>query len=84
MKLSKNLFEHTLKLLQDIVIPEPYDTEATLLEYGRSTRVVIRHFEMLTSVQFDDDMRFQTDEVHDESGNWILTPELEIAEASAA
>jgi hypothetical protein len=59
-----------------ITIPESEDSIAASPKEGVSMKVLRSLIEMLTSIQLNDDLGFDTDKVADIDTNWVLSPEL--------
>lgn len=81
---STDCFDHGIKLLQDVGIPEAEDGEPLALEEASASPICFAPFMMLTSVNFDHKPALHTTEIGDEGGNRVLSSELRPSALSGA
>ena len=63
-------------LLQDFVVPKPQYGKATLLQVAGALRVASSLFSVLSAVNFDCQLRFDTDEIKDVCTQRLLAAEF--------
>ena len=78
----KNDLEHSVRIQQDIVVPEPENRPSETVQV-RGT-LAIRVVAMLSAISLDHQPTFGTGEVRDEASNGLLAPKLESAELAIA
>jgi len=57
--------EHAIRVLQDIVVPEADDVMALRSKPRRPCFIIFQGIAMLTTIDFDDEVRLRTEEVYD-------------------
>jgi len=80
----QNHFQHRLRLLKHLVIPEPQYPKSLRLHLQVAARIIFRLFLMLPSIQFDNQLRFQAGEIGDVVADGHLAPEAVAAKLVAA
>lgn len=65
--------EHLVRAHQHIIVPEPQHLIAKLMQPLRPCNVT-RGIEVLTAIDFDDQLGFETGEIHDVRTDRKLTP----------
>jgi len=81
---SHDLLQHCLSFPKNLVVPEAEHLKSFSFDSNVATLVVTSAFLMLSPIEFDGKLRFQTCEVGDESGNRHLSPEPVARELSAS
>jgi hypothetical protein len=79
---AEDHFEHSARVLQDIVVPETHDFPAKAVQICGSARVDI--IAVLSAVGFDDQAALHAGEVRDAAADRFLLLELESAEPTIA
>jgi hypothetical protein len=68
--------QHALAICHYFMIIESKNSKAFRFKIKIATRVApfLNRLEMLTTIQFHDQLRFVTEKIHDVGPNWRLTP----------
>ena len=74
--LIENSLCHSFGVGQDIVVPESQDTIALSLQPACALFVVVKLLYVLATIHFNYHAAFETDKVHDEMTNRLLSPKL--------
>ena len=82
--LLKNGFEHSLNVVQDVVVPKANDVIPAFFQRSRSLSVLFRPFAMLTAVNFNDQFSLKRDEIDNESDERDLSFEFDAIELAGA
>jgi hypothetical protein len=80
VKLLKNSVENTVRLAQDVVIPETDDVIPAFFQCRGALSIGSDAFSMLTAINLDDQFPFQRDEIDNISGKQNLPFELDAIE----
>ena len=75
--------EHAIRVREHIGIPETDDAVAAQFEKAR-TAFICRIVRMLTTIEFDDQLSFDADEIGDIKSDRKLPPELETTKGAIA
>jgi len=84
VKLLNQRFENTLDIVQNIVIPETHDAVAESFKLFRAHPVLFNADRMLTTVNFNDQLYFERDEVGRIAGDGNLPLKLIAGEPPSA
>src|SRR5260221_8971475 len=76
--------EHASEILRQLHVPEAQHAEARLLEQLRSMLITLDSLRMLTTIELDDQTRFEALEVGDVTDHGDLPPKLPAAELASA
>jgi hypothetical protein len=68
-------FQNIVRPLQDIAVPEPQHPETRARQMTRAFEIGEQVVRVLAAVEFNDDPRAQTNEIHDVAPQWHLAPE---------
>jgi hypothetical protein len=77
MEMPLDFLHDTLKICQNIVIPKAEDKETLAVEPCCPFCILFPFNRILTSVSFNDQTSFITDEVYDKSADLFLPPEFQ-------
>ena len=72
-----NCLDDAVDVVHDLVVPKSDDFIAQRFKIFCALCVVFDLFQMLTSIQFDDEFLFDADEIGDEVANGVLTAEVD-------
>ena len=75
--------KYDVRLSEDIIVPETEHAEPVRSDKGVATFIVGGLFNMLTSIQLNDDGSFQANEVANVTANRVLAAEFEAAQLSS-
>jgi hypothetical protein len=78
---APDFLEHTLGVLQNVVIPESQNQIAHGFDNSRSIQVFSQSFGVLTAIQFDNEPRFRTAEINDEAIDRHLPSKLQTTQS---
>jgi hypothetical protein len=81
--LSKSI-KDALDISQDVVVPEPNDVISGFLQAPRSHSIFRDPLCVLPSVDFNNQLQIQGDEIDDVAANWLLPFEFEVHESLIA
>jgi len=80
---ADDLFDHRLRLLQYLVIPKTLDEKTLCLDQVAALFVVAGSLQMLTTIEFDDEFRFQACKIRDETCDLYLASKSIAGDLSA-
>jgi len=69
-----NDFDHAIRILQDVVIPEPHDAKILRLQPSGAHRVTHRSLTMLTTIDFDNQASTEAGKIGDIRSERDLSP----------
>jgi hypothetical protein len=81
---SLDSFQDGIGCRQHLVVPEADNPEAWIFKSLRTKPVCILLEGVLSAVNFNNEVRFQADEIDNERRDWILTSKLEPSELAIA
>lgn len=70
-----NQFQHTLHFVKHLIVPKAQHNEAPRLQERGTRSVCINAFRVLASVQFNDNLSIQANEIDDVVTEWMLPTE---------
>jgi hypothetical protein len=76
------LFQHTLRFLQDVAIPETENAVSSTLQIEGSSPVVGQLIDVLSSIGFNDSFGFEACKIDDIPIDYHLAPEFETLQAT--
>jgi len=80
----QDFIKYRISADQHVVIPKSDHPEAQRLQGGGAFLVVFRIFEVLTTIQLNDNSRRKADKVHNIIGQLVLTSKFPTFKTSAA
>ncbi len=80
VQFCEQVFKHTLKILQNLIVPISNDPKPFALKPGRPLGIGISPLRMLPAIQLNDDLPLVTNEVDDVIPNRRLPPKPEPAQ----
>src|SRR5690606_28372461 len=80
----QNHFQHSIRVFEDVIVPEPQDGEPVAFQRRCPPRVVRCRIRMLATVQLNHEFSFEAGEIKDEIQERMLSPELASLQLPAA
>jgi len=80
---SADGYEHALKIVEHVVVPETNDTVAVSSEFRCAAIIRVLIARMLTAIDLDCELRFRAGEVDDAPADGVLAAKFPCGEALA-
>ena len=81
---AQYFLKHPVDVLQDLIVPKPQNKIAAVFEILGPARVLLPLFDMLTTIQLDDQLYARTAEIDNKAIERHLSPKMQAADAVIA